>query len=90
MTIDQFNEASELITRISGVDGKLKSICDLKDRIYDTTGEYQKLIRIQLAEQYHGTPQVEVSLGRFLDFLNGESEALESERKELVEKLRAI
>lgn len=90
MTIEQYSKAQQIIKDTDGINESIKSIERLKGRVEETTGPYQKTILIQLGEGYAYTPQATVSLGNFLDFLDGEKRILEAKKKQLFERFDQI
>lgn len=83
MTTVTFNKAIALDKEIGQELDREKAINCLIDRTYETTGEYQKFVKVQLGEGYVYTPQPEVRLDKWLEFLKAEKQFINDHVAEL-------
>ena len=77
MTREQFKAALEIERKIKEENDRKKLLEDLISRVYETTGETQNRIRIQLGEKWCCTPQAEVFFDSFIQYLKSEIELIE-------------
>lgn len=83
MTTQTFDLAIKLDKQIRDEQDREKLIDDLLERTRETTGEYQKFIKVQLGEGYVYTPQPEVRLDKWLEFLKAEKQFINDHVAEL-------
>lgn len=83
MKTDAFNKAIALDKEIRKEQDREQDINCLIDRTYETTGEYQKFVKVQLGEGYIHTPQPEVRLDKWLEFLKAEKQFINDHIAEL-------
>ncbi len=83
MTTVTFDKAIALDKEIRDEQNREQAIDHLINRTYETTGEYQKFVKVQLGEGYVYTPQSEVRLDKWLEFLDGEKKFIADHIAEL-------
>ena len=76
MAINLDKEIRDELSRDAGID------C-LIARTHNTTTEHQKFVKVQLGEGYCYTPQPEVRLDKWLEFLEGEKKFIADHIAEL-------
>lgn len=90
MTTQAFDLAIKLDKQIRDECDREKEIDKLIERTLETTGEHQKFIKIQLGEGYVYTPQPEVQLGKWLEFLKQEKKFIADHVAELTEQFEKL
>ncbi len=83
MTTVTFDKAIEIDKEIRKEQDREQAIDCLIDRTYETITEYQKFVKVQLGEGYIYTPQPEVRLDKWLEFLDGEKKFIADHIAEL-------
>ena len=90
MTEQQYKNAQDVLHRSMDVTSRINKLDDLVERVERVTGEYQKEIEIQIAEQYMSTPVAKVNLENFLEFIATEKALLEMKKQELEKEFEDI
>lgn len=90
MTTQTFDLAIKLDKQIRDEQDREKLIDDLLERTWETTHEYQKFIKIQLGEGYVHTPQPEVRLDKWLEFLEQEKKLIADHVAELTKQFEKL
>lgn len=90
MTTQTFDLAIKLDKQIRDEQDREKLIDDLLERTWETTDEYQKFIKIQLGEGYVYTPQPEVRLDKWLEFLKQEKKLIADHVAELTKQFEEL
>lgn len=88
--IQAFELAIQLNKRIKDEQDREKEIDKLIERTQETTGEYQKFVKIQLGEGYVYTPQPEVRLDKWLEFLDQEKKFIADHVAELTKQFEEL
>ena len=88
--IQAFELAIQLNKRIKDEQDREKEIDKLIERTRETTGEYQEFVKIQLGEGYVYTPQPEVRLGKWLEFLEQEKKYIADHVAELTKQFEDL
>ena len=83
MTTVTFDKAIALDKKIREEQDREQAINCLINRTYETIGEYQKFVKVQLGEGYVYTPQSEVRLDKWLEFLKAEKQFINDHVAEL-------
>lgn len=83
MTTVTFNKALELDKEIGKEQDRERAINCLINRTYEITDDYQKFVKVQLGEGYIHTPQPEVRLDKWLEFLRAEKQFINDHIAEL-------
>ena len=87
MTHEELANANALDAKITEIKKKIEPLKKLKDRVRETCGQYQRFMKIQIAEGYVNTPTPEVSVTAFLIFMDSEIERYQKEMDELEKEL---
>jgi hypothetical protein len=90
MTTVTFNKAIALDKEIRKEQDMEIAINCLINRTYETTGEYQKFVKVQLGEGYAYTPQPEVRLDKWLEFLKAEKQFINDHVAELTKQFEEL
>ena len=90
MTTVAFNKAIELDKEIRKEQDREQAINCLIDRTYETAYEYQKFVKVQLGEGYAYTPQPEVRLDKWLEFLKAEKQFINDHVAELDKQFKEL
>ena len=90
MTTVTFDKAIALDKKIREEQDREKAIDRLIDRTYETIGEYQKFVKVQLGEGYAYTPQPEVRLDKWLEFLKAEKQFINDHVAELNKQFKEL
>lgn len=90
MTTTTFNEAIELDKEIRNELSREAAIDCLIARTHNTTTEHQKFVKVQLSEAYCYTPQPEVRLNKWLEFLEGEKKFIADHIAELDKQFKEL
>lgn len=83
MTTTTFHKAINIDKEIRDEQAREQAIDHLIDRTHETTGEHQEFVKVQLGEGYCYTPQPEVRLDKWLEFLEGEKKFIADHLAEL-------
>lgn len=83
MTTVTFNKAIALDKEIGQELDREKAINCLINRTHETTYDYQKFVKVQLGEGYIHTPQPDVRLDKWLEFLKSEKQFINDHIAEL-------
>lgn len=90
MNYSELQYANDIVKKKDELAGKIRLIDDLKKRIDVVNYDYQKEIKIQLAEGFIETPQAYVPVEALISFLEAERERLRREVKQKENELFAF
>ena len=83
----KFTIMQTIVDEIKKIDFQLESYSDFFDRVERITSEYSKTIMIQIGEEFHGTPRIEVNLEDLLEFVKSQRNILSKKKDKLNEEL---